>query len=72
MNEQLISDYKNTYTNGKTERECASQIITLAEKNGYRDISEFDTLKPGDKVYIQKMKKTVALSRSAVIRSKKA
>ena len=61
MNEQLISDYKNFLTNGKTERECASQIITLAEKNGYRDISEFDTLKPGDKVYIQKMKKTVAL-----------
>ena len=57
----LISEYKNFLNNGKTERECAEQIIALAEKNGYKDISEYQTLKQGDKVYIKKMNKAVAL-----------
>ena len=30
----LINNYKNFLNNGKTERECAKQIIELAEKNG--------------------------------------
>ena len=61
MNEQLIVDYKNFLNNGKTERECVEQIIKMAQKNGYKDISKFKKLKPGDKVYITKMNKAVAL-----------
>ena len=61
MNEKLIEDYKNFLDNGKTERECVQQIITLAKAKGYKDISEFDSLKKGDKVYITKMNKAVAL-----------
>ena len=61
MNESLIVDYKNFLNNGKTERECVSQIIKQAEKKGYKDISKFKKLKPGDKVYITKMNKAVAL-----------
>ena len=38
MNEQLIVDYKNFLNNGKTERECVSQIIKLVEKAGFKDI----------------------------------
>ncbi|MCR5253849.1 MAG: aminopeptidase, partial [Treponema sp.] len=34
---------------------------TLAKAKGYKDISEFDSLKKGDKVYITKMNKAVAL-----------
>ena len=57
----LINNYKNFLNNGKTERECAKQIIELAEKNGYKDLSAVSSVKPGDKVYIQKMNKAVAL-----------
>ena len=61
MNEQLIVDYKNFLNNGKTERECVQQILNLAKKAGYKDISKFKKLKAGDKVYITKMDKSVAL-----------
>lgn len=57
----LINNYKNFLNNGKTERECAKQIIELAEKNGYKDLTSVSSVKPGDKVYIQKMNKAVAL-----------
>lgn len=57
----LINNYKNFLNNGKTERECAKQIIKLAEKNGYKDLNSVSSVKPGDKVYIQKMNKAVAL-----------
>lgn len=57
----LINNYKNFLNNGKTERECAKQIIGLAEKNGYKDLNSVSSVKPGDKVYIQKMNKAVAL-----------
>ena len=59
--ENLLENYKNFLDNGKTERECVSQIIEGAKANGYIDISEADTLKAGDKVYVQKMNKVVAL-----------
>lgn len=57
----LINNYKNFLNNGKTERECAKQIIELAEKNGYKDLNSVSSVKPGDKIYIQKMNKAVAL-----------
>ncbi|MCR4580694.1 MAG: aminopeptidase [Treponema sp.] len=61
MNEQLIVDYKNFLNNGKTERECVQQILAMARKAGYKDISKFKRLKTGDKVFITKMNKSVAL-----------
>ena len=61
MNEKQIQDYKNFLDNGKTERECVQQIISLAKAKGYKDISEFDSLKKGDRVFITKMNKAVAL-----------
>ncbi|MBQ6781676.1 MAG: aminopeptidase [Treponema sp.] len=61
MNESLISDYKSFLDGGKTERECAAQIIALAEKAGFRDVYKTESLKAGDKVYVQKMHKAVAL-----------
>ncbi|MBR1639470.1 MAG: aminopeptidase [Treponema sp.] len=61
MNEQLIVDYKNFLNNGKTERECVQQILSMARKAGYKDISKFKRLKAGDKVFITKMNKSVAL-----------
>lgn len=61
MNEELISGYKKFLDNGKTERECVQQIIEIAESKGYKDISNFEKLNPGDKVYITKMNKAIAL-----------
>ena len=60
-NETLINDYKKFLDNGKTERECVSQIVSWAEKNGFKNVEECTSLKAGDKVYVQKMNKAIAL-----------
>lgn len=61
MNERLIADYKSFLDNGKTERECVEQIVKLAREKGFKDISEFQKLNQGDKVYVSKMNKAIAL-----------
>lgn len=57
----LIERYKNFLDKGKTERECVKEVISLARDKGYKDISEFDTLKSGDKVYVNNYNKSIAL-----------
>ncbi|MCQ2591765.1 MAG: aminopeptidase [Treponema sp.] len=63
MNEELLENYKVFLDNGKTERECVEQIIIAAEKSGYKNIKSLGDkkLKAGDKVYITKMNKAIAL-----------
>lgn len=61
LGENLVENYKIFLDNGKTERECVVQIIQKARENGYKDISEYTELKAGDKVYVQKMNKAIAL-----------
>ena len=61
IGEKLIENYKKFLDNGKTERECVSQIIEGAKANGFKDIATLRTLKAGDKVYVQKMNKAIAL-----------
>ena len=61
MDENFISDYKAFLDNGKTERECVAQIVEVAKKNGFVDLMSVDSVKAGDKVYITKMNKAVAL-----------
>ncbi|WP_191016770.1 aminopeptidase [Treponema zioleckii] len=61
MSENLIEDYKKFLDNGKTERECVAQLISWAEKSGFKDIYKTESLKAGDKVYVQKMNKAIAL-----------
>lgn len=60
-NDALINDYKSFLNDGKTERECVRSIITLAEKAGFKNIKSLTSLKEGDKVYVQKMNKAIAL-----------
>lgn len=57
----VIEEYKNFLRYGKTERECAAQIIEMAKKNGYKNLEKTESLKAGDKVYICKFGKAVAL-----------
>lgn len=58
---KLISDYKAFLDSGKTERECVETIINMAEKQGYKNLCDVKKLKSGDKVYITKMNKAIAL-----------
>ena len=52
----------------KTEREFIAQAKIKAKENGYRDISEFDSLNVGDKVYFINRDKSMYL---AIIGSEK-
>ena len=54
-------EYKRFITNGKTERLCVKQSISLAKEQGFKELSEYDELKPGDKVYVNNMNKNIAL-----------
>ena len=59
--QELIAAYKNFLDKGKTERECVAEIIKTAEKYGYKNLDTVGKIKAGDKVYIQKMNKSIAL-----------
>ena len=59
--ENLVEKYKAFLNAGKTERECVSQIISAAKEYGFKDVSEFKKLRAGDRVYVQKMNKAIAL-----------
>ena len=62
---QLGEDYKTFLNRGKTERECVTEAVAMAEAKGYRDLSGIiergETLSAGDKVYAVNMKKSIAL-----------
>ena len=57
----IAENYKNFLKNGKTERECTTEIIRLAEEKGYKNIDTVEKLKAGDKVYVSKWNKSIAL-----------
>lgn len=61
----LSDRYKEFMSKCKTERECVLEFIARAEEVGYKNLddilSQNATLKPGDKVYANKMDKTLAL-----------
>ena len=65
-NKNEIYNYCNGYmgflNKGKTEREIIKTSIELAEKKGFKDISKFKTLKPGDKVYYVNRAKNIYLA----------
>jgi len=61
INEKLVEEYKDFLSTAKTERECVAKIIGLAEAAGYKNLEKAKKLKKGDKVYIAKMNKAIAL-----------
>lgn len=61
INVTLCEEYKRFLDNAKTEREAVSEIIKAAEAAGYKNIEKAKKLKKGDKVYITKMNKAIAL-----------
>lgn len=52
-------EYKNFITFGKTERLVVAESIKLLEEKGFKALSEFKTLKEGDKVYAINRNKNV-------------
>ena len=63
----LNEKYKKCLDAGKTERECVTLAIKMAEEAGYRDVKEVlaagKPLVCGDKVYANYMGKALALLR---------
>ncbi len=57
----LAEEYKTFISEAKTERECVSAILEIAHSNGFKSLESVETLKPGDKVYVQKFSKAIAL-----------
>lgn len=63
--ESLNQDYLHFLNQGKTERECVTEIVKQAEDHGYKNLKEIQKdgkkIQIGDKVYVVGMKKIVAL-----------
>ena len=63
--ENTAAAYRNYLDNGKTERECVTETVAMAEKAGYQNldclIADNAAIKPGDKVYVNCMGKAIML-----------
>ncbi len=57
----LSEGYKKFISDCKTERECTLEVIRQAKEQGFVDLMEMKSIKPGDKVYYNNMDKSVAL-----------
>lgn len=63
--EQVSARYRAFLDNGKTERECVTEVVKLAEAKGYTSLEDKiacgEALKAGDKVYSNWMGKSIML-----------
>lgn len=62
---EVCDRYKQCLDNGKTERECVSQVVKMAQQQGYRElhsvIEQGGRPVAGDKLYAVQMDKSVVL-----------
>ncbi len=56
------TEYMNFLNRSKTEREIIKSSKELAEKNGFKSIQSYETLKAGDKVYYNNRDKSMYLA----------
>lgn len=59
--EAVAKDYRAFLDAGKTERECVIETIRRAQAKGFTDLNKTESLKPGDKVYVNCMGKAIQL-----------
>lgn len=63
--DELAKEYIDFLNNGKTERECVTEIVNTIEKAGYVELEKLmekkKPLKAGDKVYSVNMNKSVVM-----------
>ena len=61
----LSDRYKEFISKCKTERECVTEFISRAEKNGYKNIEDIikgkQSVKPGDKLYANNKGKAIVM-----------
>ena len=57
---EFNEEYKDYLSKGKTERKCVDEAIIIAEKAGFKPLSSFEKLVPGDKVYVTNKGKNIA------------
>ena len=53
-------EYKDYITKGKTERLCVDEAVKISEEYGFKPLSSYDKLNPGDKVYVTNKGKNIA------------
>ena len=53
--------YKTFLSSSKTERACVKESVELAQKAGFQDIQDLQSLKAGDKFYVINKDKNLAL-----------
>ncbi|MFO7968539.1 MAG: aminopeptidase [Candidatus Izemoplasmatales bacterium] len=58
---EFCEGYKDFISVGKTERLCVNEAKAIAKKHGYKELSDYKSLKPGDKVYVINKNKNIAL-----------
>ena len=56
------NEYKEFISKCKTEREVTNFSIELLKEKGFKEFNEFETLKPGDKVYFVNKGKNVCVN----------
>lgn len=61
--ESYCADYRTFLDAGKTERECAGELVRLAEAAGFRAFTRGMEVKTGDKLYFCNRSKSVYLAR---------
>lgn len=59
---KLSKEYMEFISHAKTERVAIEYAIEMAKENGFRENTEFQTLKPGDKVFFVNRKKNILLA----------
>lgn len=59
----FCESYIKFLDNSKTERLCTETIKKIIERNGYKCICEFDSLKTGDKVYKVNRDKSIIMAK---------
>ena len=59
---QVSDNYMSFLNVSKTEREFIKNARRMADEHGFRDIMEFSSLKPGDKVYFINREKSMYLA----------
>lgn len=59
--ERFAADYCDFLSAAKTERECVTESVRLAEARGFADMRRADSAKPGDRLYLNWMNKDILL-----------
>lgn len=57
----FCENYKDFLNKCKTERECAFYFEEEAKKEGFKELSEYKSLKSGDKFYVKNTEKAILL-----------